>query len=342
MVVGASATGVQIAARDPALGPARHAGRRRARPRAADVPGPRHPLVDGGGGRARRALRRGRRHRAGAPRAVDAARRLAGARDVRPQRARRSIGVQLVGRLAGINGRPGAVLRVAAQQVRAGRPQARPARSTPSTSGRRRPASTTRCRRRTGSRRPRCRARRRSASIWPAARSRPSSGRPASAPTTPGSTSTCSTPRGWSGTTAASCRLARHVPDRHAVPASAQVELHRRGRRRRRGPRGRAVRGTWPASGHDGRVRRRAAVDARRRRLGPQGRRLRDARRAVQLPRVRRVHHRLAVDDGDMLLDVACGSGLALELARLRGAAVAGIDASERLVAVARDRNPGR
>ena len=52
------------------------------------------------------------------------------------------------------------------------------------------------------------------------------------------------------------------------------------------------------------------------------------------------VHHRLGVDDGDRLLDVACGSGLALELARLRGAACAGIDASQRLVAVARDRNP--
>jgi SAM-dependent methyltransferase len=53
------------------------------------------------------------------------------------------------------------------------------------------------------------------------------------------------------------------------------------------------------------------------------------------------VHHRLRVDDGDRLLDVACGSGLAIELARLRGADCAGIDASARLVAVARDRNPG-
>jgi SAM-dependent methyltransferase len=52
------------------------------------------------------------------------------------------------------------------------------------------------------------------------------------------------------------------------------------------------------------------------------------------------VHHRLGVDDGDRLLDVACGSGLAIELARLRGASCAGIDASPRLVAVARDRNP--
>jgi len=52
------------------------------------------------------------------------------------------------------------------------------------------------------------------------------------------------------------------------------------------------------------------------------------------------VHHWLGVDGGDRLLDVACGSGLAIELARLRGASCSGIDASARLVAVARDRNP--
>jgi SAM-dependent methyltransferase len=53
------------------------------------------------------------------------------------------------------------------------------------------------------------------------------------------------------------------------------------------------------------------------------------------------MHHRLGVDAGDRLLDVACGSGLALELAGLRGASCYGIDASARLVAVAMDRNPG-
>ena len=53
------------------------------------------------------------------------------------------------------------------------------------------------------------------------------------------------------------------------------------------------------------------------------------------------MHHRLGVDAGDRLLDVACGSGLSMELARLRGALSSGIDASPRLVAVARDRNPG-
>jgi SAM-dependent methyltransferase/alkylhydroperoxidase family enzyme len=52
------------------------------------------------------------------------------------------------------------------------------------------------------------------------------------------------------------------------------------------------------------------------------------------------LHHRLGVDRGDRLLDVACGAGLAVELARLRGATCAGIDASPRLIEIARHRNP--
>jgi SAM-dependent methyltransferase/alkylhydroperoxidase family enzyme len=52
------------------------------------------------------------------------------------------------------------------------------------------------------------------------------------------------------------------------------------------------------------------------------------------------VHQHLGVSAGDRLLDVACGAGLALELAAARGAACAGIDASPRLLAVARHRLP--
>ena len=52
------------------------------------------------------------------------------------------------------------------------------------------------------------------------------------------------------------------------------------------------------------------------------------------------MHQHLGVGAGDRLLDVACGAGLALELAGLRGAQCAGIDASPRLLAVAQDRNP--
>jgi SAM-dependent methyltransferase len=52
------------------------------------------------------------------------------------------------------------------------------------------------------------------------------------------------------------------------------------------------------------------------------------------------VHHRLGISDGVRLLDVACGAGLALELAGICGAVCSGIDASPRLVAVARERCP--
>jgi SAM-dependent methyltransferase len=52
------------------------------------------------------------------------------------------------------------------------------------------------------------------------------------------------------------------------------------------------------------------------------------------------LHHQLGVDVGSRLLDVACGSGLAIELGRLRGADCSGIDASPRLVAIARYRSP--
>src|SRR5258708_38980117 len=53
------------------------------------------------------------------------------------------------------------------------------------------------------------------------------------------------------------------------------------------------------------------------------------------------MHHRLGGDAGDRLLDGACGSGLAIELARLGGASCSGVDAPARLVAVAPGRDPG-
>src|SRR3954451_13861780 len=46
------------------------------------------------------------------------------------------------------------------------------------------------------------------------------------------------------------------------------------------------------------------------------------------------------VTAGTRLLDVGCGSGLALELARRRGAIVSGLDVSPGLLALARDRLP--
>jgi uncharacterized peroxidase-related enzyme len=52
------------------------------------------------------------------------------------------------------------------------------------------------------------------------------------------------------------------------------------------------------------------------------------------------MHQRLGIGSPDRVLDIACGAGLAVELAAARGAACAGIDASPRLIAVARDRTP--
>ena len=46
------------------------------------------------------------------------------------------------------------------------------------------------------------------------------------------------------------------------------------------------------------------------------------------------------VDAGTSMLDVACGPGMAINMAAQRGARVAGIDASERLAAIARLRTP--
>lgn len=47
------------------------------------------------------------------------------------------------------------------------------------------------------------------------------------------------------------------------------------------------------------------------------------------------------VREGTRLLDAGCGAGLALRIARARGAIVSGIDASAGLLAVARERVPG-
>ena len=74
-------------ARAAARGARGHDRGRRAHPRAAHVSRQGSGMVDGCGRRARRALRPGRRHRAGAPRALAAACRHTRPLDPRPQRA---------------------------------------------------------------------------------------------------------------------------------------------------------------------------------------------------------------------------------------------------------------
>lgn len=53
------------------------------------------------------------------------------------------------------------------------------------------------------------------------------------------------------------------------------------------------------------------------------------------------IFQRLGVGDELRLLDIACGSGMAIRHAEAMGATTAGIDAAESLIAIATDRNPG-
>ena len=125
LVVGASASGIQIAdellrdGRDVTIAVGEHVRvPRRYRGRG-------HPLVDGGGRRPRRALDRDGRPRPGPQHARRCSSPAGGATlDLNALTAR---GARLVGRLAGDPRPAAAVLRLAAQRLPAGRPEARPA-----------------------------------------------------------------------------------------------------------------------------------------------------------------------------------------------------------------------
>src|SRR5947199_5298595 len=59
-----------------------------------------------------------------------------------------------------------------------------------------------------------------------------------------------------------------------------------------------------------------------------------------QIPFYEAAFDAIKLRPGTTLLDVGCGAGLALELARTRGADVSGLDAAEGLLTVARERLP--
>ena len=61
---------------------------------------------------------------------------------------------------------------------------------------------------------------------------------------------------------------------------------------------------------------------------------------AAQIPFYDAVFDAIGVGPDTRLLDVGCGAGLALTLAAKRGAVVAGLDAAEGLLEVARERLP--
>ena len=56
---------------------------------------------------------------------------------------------------------------------------------------------------------------------------------------------------------------------------------------------------------------------------------------------IQAIFDRIGVGPGVAMLDIACGSGLAVRYAGARGACAAGIDAAESLIDIARVRNPG-
>lgn len=66
-----------------------------------------------------------------------------------------------------------------------------------------------------------------------------------------------------------------------------------------------------------------------------------DLQEPTQAPLYDATFEVLGITNGTRLLDVGCGAGYALQLAAKRGADVAGLDASEGLLAVARTRLPG-
>ena len=232
LVVGASATGTQLAEELQLVGPARDARGRRAHPRAPRLPRPGHQVVDGRRRRDGRPLRRARRHRPRPRRALAAAGGVDGPQIGRSQPAdgaRRAPGRSS----GGDPRRQGAVLGVVAEPVRAVGPEDEPL---------------ARPDRRVGDRE-RARRRHRSAAplrAHPASSTRRRSGsisRSGEIRTVhlghrlpPGLFLARRAGAGSQGPHQARRRRrrgARHVPDGDPVPQAAQVHAHRRRRRRR-------------------------------------------------------------------------------------------------------------
>lgn len=66
-----------------------------------------------------------------------------------------------------------------------------------------------------------------------------------------------------------------------------------------------------------------------------------EVQEGMVLPLYQTVLARLQLQPGMRLLDVGCGAGMFCQLAAARGATVAGLDATEPLLAIARERVPG-
>src|SRR4051794_9711759 len=83
------------------------------------------------------------------------------------------------------------------------------------------------------------------------------------------------------------------------------------------------------------------AAEVQRRLWGTDPRAWADLAEAHNRPLFEAVLDAAGVASGTRLLDIGCGSGLALQLAHARGAVVSGLDISAGLLAIARERLPG-
>jgi SAM-dependent methyltransferase len=81
-------------------------------------------------------------------------------------------------------------------------------------------------------------------------------------------------------------------------------------------------------------------TEGQRSRWGTQARTWANLAEPISLPAYEIVFERLTIGSGTRLCDIGCGAGLALQLAARRGARVAGLDASEALLEIARERLP--
>ncbi len=146
------------------------------------------------------------------------------------------------------------------------------------------------------------------------------------------------TAAGAPGAPSSACGRSSRSMTRTTSSGSTRTSSLPRPRDERRG--GTRARRAGPAAGSDGTVAVTAAAAIQRRLWGTNPRAWADLAEAHNQPLFEAVLDAAGVGRGTRVLDVGCGSGLALVLAARRGAIPSGLDISPGLLGIARDRLP--